>query len=192
MPRPREFDTEAVVEQAMGLFWRRGYAATSMADIYAATGLKPGSLYGAFGDKEALFRQAFEAYVRHFRQTLPAAEQGVQAIESWLYTQARLASEDPQRRGCLIINTALEREAHSPATQALAQGRVQEIRDYLLHHLGLARASGAVPPSPSAEAQADALLGTVFAVMAMGRAGADASALRHVVQAATVGLRHGD
>ncbi|MFC0842139.1 helix-turn-helix domain-containing protein [Streptomyces noboritoensis] len=55
MPRPREFEPDAVVDQAMLRFWLRGYRATSVEDLVKATGVKPGSLYGAFpGGKHTL------------------------------------------------------------------------------------------------------------------------------------------
>ena len=46
----------------MTVFWKQGFTAASMSDIYAATGLKPGNLYATFTDKHTLFRRAFEAY----------------------------------------------------------------------------------------------------------------------------------
>ena len=73
-------------------------AATAMSDVYEATGLKPGSLYAAFKDKEHLFRRCFEAYAAFFRQTLPTDRSGVAAIEAWLALQARLAAEDPDAK----------------------------------------------------------------------------------------------
>jgi AcrR family transcriptional regulator len=57
MGRRRAFHLDDVLAQATEVFWRRGYAATAMSDIYEATGLNPGSLYGVFKDKEELFRR---------------------------------------------------------------------------------------------------------------------------------------
>ncbi|MGX9965199.1 TetR/AcrR family transcriptional regulator [Roseomonas sp. F4] len=188
MARPREFDTEAVVRQAMEVFWRRGYAATAMSDIYEATGLKPGSVYAAFGDKETLFQRAFAAYARHFRATLPTGPTGLPAIRAWLDAQVRLATEDPERRGCLIVNTVMEREVHSEATRALAQGRLQEIRDFFVEHVALAVRDGALPDGTAVPAKADALLGAVVAIMSLGRAGADRTTIAHVAEGAIAAL----
>ncbi len=188
MARTREFDLDTVLDQAMRVFWRRGYVGTSMSDIYAATGLKPGSLYAAFQDKEQLFRRAFERYAERFRATLPKDISGLPAIAQWLRLQAKLAVEDDDRAGCLIINTVAERDAHSPATQALAQGRLQEIRDFFLQHLNAAIRDGDLPSDSKAEAHADALLGAVVSIMTLGRAGADKSVIDHVAAAAYAGL----
>jgi len=172
----------------MRLFWRKGYVATSMADIYEATGLKAGSLYAAFKDKETLFQRTFERYAARFRETLPKDKTGRAAIEAWLRLQAKFATEDSDRAGCLIINTVTEREAHSPATQALAQGRMREIRDFFARNLVLAIEAGELPRDADIDARADALLGAVVSIMTLGRAGADERTIRNVAEAALQGL----
>ena len=65
MARPREFDEDQVREALMKVFWDKGYEATSMQDLVAASGLLKGSLYGAFGDKQALYLAA----LKHYDQT---------------------------------------------------------------------------------------------------------------------------
>ncbi|MDX2234401.1 MAG: TetR/AcrR family transcriptional regulator [Hyphomonadaceae bacterium] len=184
MARTREFDLTTALDQAMRVFWRKGYAATAMSDIYAATGLKPGSVYAAFRDKEGLFQQVFEHYAGIFRATLPTDRQGLAAIRAWIELQAKLAAEDSDRAGCLIVNTVAEREAHSPATQAMAQGRMREIRDFFVRHLVIAAQSGELPPDTDIDLRADALVGTVVSIMTLGRAGADAATIHHVAEAA--------
>ncbi len=184
MARTREFDTDKVLGDAMRVFWRKGYAATSMSDIYAATGLKPGSIYTAFKDKEGLFQQAFERYADIFRATLPRDLSGLAAIRAWIDLQARLAADDPDRAGCLIVNTVAEREAHSAATQAMAQGRIREIRDFFVRQLVIAVQGGELGDDTDVDLRADALVGAVVSIMTLGRAGADSRAIRHVAAAA--------
>lgn len=184
MARKREFDEDDVLAKAMRVFWRRGYVGTAMSDIYEATGLKPGSVYGVFGDKEGLFHRAFERYTEHFRSTLPSDLEGVAAIESWIELQARLAIEDKERAGCLIINTVAERETHSLATQAMANERLKEIRDFFTGQLKRAVKAGELPRTMRVDAQADALLGAVVSIMTLGRAGADPRIIRNVAAAA--------
>jgi TetR/AcrR family transcriptional repressor of nem operon len=188
MARLREYDIGDVLQKAMTAFWRRGYSATSMSDIYEATGLKPGNLYAAFKDKEELFRRCFETYADHFRATLPTAATGLPAIDAWLKIQAKLAIEDPERKGCLIINTVTEREAHSAATRALASGRLQEIRDFFLLNLTLAQAQGQIRADLDVNRHADALLGAVISIMSLGRAGADGRMIENIAKAAYEGL----
>ena len=63
MARPRKFDESAVITAARDEFWTRGYGATSVDYLTAATGLGKGSLYGAFGDKHALYLRIFDDYI---------------------------------------------------------------------------------------------------------------------------------
>jgi AcrR family transcriptional regulator len=62
--RPRGFDRDVALEAAMLLFWRKGFAATSMSDLCDAMGISSPSLYAAFGSKEALYLEAVEYYAR--------------------------------------------------------------------------------------------------------------------------------
>lgn len=186
MARPRGYDTTEVLKAAMTVFWQKGYAATSMSDIYAATGLKPGNLYATFTDKETLFARAFEAYAEGFRATLPEGLEGRAAIEAWVAVQARLATGDPDRKGCLIINTITEREAHTPANRALAAERLEEIRAFFRRHLALAverkEIRGEVDPMEAG------LTGAVVAIMSLARAGAPATMIDGVAAQAVAPL----
>jgi hypothetical protein len=60
--RPRTFDADTALENAMQVFWRKGYEGASLTDLTAAMGINPPSLYAAFGSKEALFRKAMDRY----------------------------------------------------------------------------------------------------------------------------------
>src|ERR1700759_5692402 len=60
--RPRAFDLDEAVDRALELFWRQGYAATTVADLTAAIGINPPSLYKAFGSKQDLFERAVQRY----------------------------------------------------------------------------------------------------------------------------------
>ena len=107
----RQFDEGAVLDRAMETFWRRGYEATSIDDLVAATGVKRGSLYNAFGDKEALFLAAFERYRQ--RVLTPIADaldnpDALAGIEAMVETQLRIAAGTDGPCGCLVINTAME------------------------------------------------------------------------------------
>src|SRR6185312_17433481 len=62
----KQFNEDEALERAMHVFWRRGYAATSMQELAQATGVLRGSLYNAYGDKQKIFLLAFERYRRHY------------------------------------------------------------------------------------------------------------------------------
>ncbi|MFD5564022.1 TetR/AcrR family transcriptional regulator [Kitasatospora griseola] len=109
--RPPAFDRAAVLTAATRLFWERGYQATSVGELTGAMGIKPGSLYAAFGDKESLFREVVRAY-----QQSPAGEfVGVAFAEEptiraafvrILREAARVYSDPAHPAGCLVISAA--------------------------------------------------------------------------------------
>lgn len=109
MGRPREFDVDAALDLALHVFWRKGYEGASMADLTEAMGITKPSLYAAFGNKEELFRKAFDRYVdgpgRYFQTGLlkPTAREVVEHI---LYGSAD-AVTDPNNPGCLAVQGAL-------------------------------------------------------------------------------------
>jgi len=106
-----QFDREKVVNDALLLFWQKGYVATSMEDIKAATGIKESSLYNTFGNKKALFVEALEAYASRVRANiagLPAKDRPAESIRLLLRQIASQAANHDAAVGCMLMNSALE------------------------------------------------------------------------------------
>ncbi|CAL9465756.1 TetR/AcrR family transcriptional regulator [Streptomyces sp. enrichment culture] len=112
MARPKEFDPEAAVDQAMEVFWRKGYAATSPQDLVDALSIGKGSLYNTFGSKRGLFLRA----LRRYRDTQTAALTEAlgrpgpvkERLRATLTALAETDLADPDQRGCLGVNSATE------------------------------------------------------------------------------------
>lgn len=119
MARPREFDEAAVVQQAMGVFWRNGYQGTSIQDLVEATGLLRGSLYAAFEDKHGLFLRCLDQYAQmHLERIETQLMTGDDPLEA-LRAFVRQAGSDAMKptfaeRGCLVGNTCSELAADDP------------------------------------------------------------------------------
>jgi TetR/AcrR family transcriptional repressor of nem operon len=189
MARPRAFDLDQFLDQAMQVFWSRGYATTSMADIYSATGVGAGSVYTLFKDKEELFRSVFERYSVAFRTTMPDTVSGLAALEAWLSFLAGYLADDPDRKGCLIANTLMERHAHSPMTLAMTQHRLAEIRAFFQEHIKAGQNSGEIHADIKPALAADSLLASTLGMMSMARAYAGKEALLSVAASAINALR---
>lgn len=103
--RPRSFDCDKALDQALMVFWEKGYEGASIADLTEAMGINPPSLYAAFGNKESLFRKALDRYVAsrvaYWREAL-AAPTAREAIETLLRGSAEQLSKECNR-GCLMI-----------------------------------------------------------------------------------------
>ncbi|AHF77300.1 TetR family transcriptional regulator [Sodalis praecaptivus] len=129
--RPRTFDREAAVSQAMHLFWEHGYESTSLAQLKAAIGrgITAPSFYAAFGSKEALFREAVDRYLTTYgRVTDPLWQAELPpraAIETALLRSARMQCEPGHPQGCMValgVMTACS-AANKPLMQPLADSR---------------------------------------------------------------------
>lgn len=119
MARLREFDTERAVQQAMDLFWERGFEATSVRHLTERLGVGQGSLYAAFGSKEGLYRAALERY-RDDMAATALAELGAGGdvrvvLRAMLLERVRIAAGGGGR-GCLFVNAAAERLPGDAAT----------------------------------------------------------------------------
>jgi TetR/AcrR family transcriptional repressor of nem operon len=190
MVRQREFDTEAVLTTVMELFWQQGYANTSMKDIVQATGLQPGSLYAAFGDKEKLFQQAFKKYTQDFfLASMPRHCPPLDCIRRWFQHLTEAMVEDSKQRGCLLINTAMERDSHSATTMAVVESRLDDIEAFFRQNLAKAVENGDLPADYAVETQAKALLGMVVGMLASARMRRDANTLESIA-AGAIALLH--
>ncbi|KII30664.1 TetR/AcrR family transcriptional regulator [Pseudomonas fluorescens] len=123
--RPRAFDRDDAVDQAMQLFWQHGYDSTSLALLKAELGggISAPSFYAAFGSKEALFDECVQRYLTTFAQvteclwdeTLPPR----QAIETALRQSARMQCDDGHPKGCMVTLGVMS--APSPENAHVAQ-----------------------------------------------------------------------
>lgn len=129
MSRPRAFDADDVLDRAVDIFWRRGYAATSVSDLVSELGINRGTLYTAFDSKDELYRRALERYrdntIHWLRQAL--ADQTV-PLRDRLRAVLLTAAQSGDHRGCLVVNTATERNHDSPDMLAVTTEIAHSIR----------------------------------------------------------------
>src|SRR5271169_850307 len=146
MARPREFDEDAVLKAAMNCFWERGYEATSVRDLATEMGITGPSLYNAFGDKRSLFRKALERYAQHsarariarLESTLPPKE----AVQAFITEIVEHSLDDRDRRGCLLVNSALEIAPHDPEIGAEIADRLGEVEAFFRRAIMAAQTDG--------------------------------------------------
>jgi TetR/AcrR family transcriptional repressor of nem operon len=124
MARPREFDTEALLDSVSMAFLESGLQLTSMRHLEDLTGVKQVSLYNAFGSKEGLFLAAFDRYTERVTaaQQSHLDDRGLDGIES--FVKAIVSPDSPlplAHFGCLIVNTALVAESAGPAIKSRVQ-----------------------------------------------------------------------
>ena len=125
MPRAIEFDPEAALASAMQVFWRNGYADTSIEDIVAETGVSRYGLYGQFGNKKELLIAAIHRYEETVGEILTAElrrpEAGLAAISTFWRCLVERIEDHQFCNGCLVVNVACEVAPHDPDVAAEVQ-----------------------------------------------------------------------
>lgn len=148
MGRPREFDVDLALDRAIDVFWRNGYEGTSIADLTAAMGINPPSLYAAFGNKAELYRKALDRYVErrtnfwHEALELPDAR-GM--VEHLLRESANFLTEECNPPCCMLVRGALSCSETEEALQRELTARrgVGEVK--LRERLEFAKNDGTMP-----------------------------------------------
>ena len=148
MARPKEFDESRALVDAMGLFWERGYEATTMSDVAARAGLALSSLYGTFESKHALYLAALTEYRRTEREQvvrLLAGPRPVRDALNELYERliANLIA-DPARRGSFTLNAAIELGGQDEAVTTQLREHFDDICALLAPPLAAAQAAGEI------------------------------------------------
>jgi AcrR family transcriptional regulator len=119
MGRPREFQEDRVIADALQAFWRQGYGGTSIPDLIAATKLERSSLYQAFGDKHSLFDRTLETYLRAgrsaMRETLASSDPPIVKLRHWLEQVHAGCSGAQGGPGCLAVIAMVELAPSDPA-----------------------------------------------------------------------------
>ena len=172
------------MEAAVQCFWSRGYEATSVRDLVASTGITSASLYNAFGDKRTLYPRARDHYVEESIagrirrcEELPPR----QAISAFFAEILKRSLGDPQHKGCMLVNAALDVAPHDPDFQRLVAGVLIRIEAFFLGCIEAGQADGTITRSLPAASLAQHLLGVLMGVRVLARVRPERTLLEGVV-----------
>ena len=185
--RPRKFDEAEVLALARDAFWDNGYAATSVDDLAAATGLNRPSLYAAFGDKHALYLRALGENVAWsvggIRQRLQGDGPLRETLTSFLTEAAESTLAGASgARGCFVVCTAVTEAVRDAETRAIAAGYVAEVDAVFEERFR--RSSGELSSGVDPATAAAVASGMLQTLAIRARTGSDRDALAQVVKAA--------
>ncbi|NTJ63937.1 TetR/AcrR family transcriptional regulator [Agrobacterium rhizogenes] len=174
--RPPAFDRETVLASARDTFWKHGYDGSSIADLTAAMGITPQSLYAAFGSKAELYRETLDQYRR-----MPRPEPGnpfqdkldtVAAFERFLTNSAKIFTAPEHPKGCMISTAVLNcAEENEPIAHHVASMRLQTL-DIFTARIERGIAEGDMRPDADARSLARFLGAIVQGMSVQARDGA--------------------
>jgi TetR/AcrR family transcriptional repressor of nem operon len=173
MPRPREFDQAAVLDAAVLCFWNHGYEATSVRELAHSMGITGASLYNAFGDKRALFGRALAHYVSHSVDDRIRRCEGelspLQSIKAFFDEIVHRSLTDEDRKGCMLVNSAMEVAPHDPEFQQVVAGVLVKLEAYFRRCVVAGQQSGEISTVQPAEDFARLLLAVLLGIRVLAR-----------------------
>ena len=188
MARPREFDTTEALNQAMQVFWSKGYEATSLSDLIGAMELSKSSFYDTFGSKHEVFLAAIE----HYKKTITAQVSAVSTldspacklIESLFERVVSRMTEEGGQRGCFLNNCAVEVALHDPTAAKLIGGGFAIVEDTFMALVERGQREGEIGLDKDPRALARYLTSSLNGLMVVSKANPDLEALSDVARTA--------
>ena len=186
MARPRKFEDDKVLDAAIACFWQRGLAATSIRDLATEMGINGPSLYNAFGDKQTLFARALERYaqcsMRERIERLETTLAPLRAIRAFFRELVDKSVSDPDRRGCLIVNSALEVSPHDEEMRDVIASYLGEIESFFRRCIERGQASGDINQNLMPRDAARLSLGIVLGLRVAARSRPERTLLEGMVR----------
>jgi len=187
--RPRAYQPEVALGKALDLFRKDGFAATSLDDLSAATGMNRPSLYGAFGDKRKLYIKSYQRYradaraamVDIFRDELPIRKrlQRIFAVALDIYL-----SGEAGPRGCFTVMTAASEAVADPDIRAMVLEGFSELDKAFATCFRVARESGELPQTADPVVLAQLASATIHSIAIRARARVPRKELEAIVKGA--------
>jgi AcrR family transcriptional regulator len=187
MGRPREFDAETALDQAMEVFWRHGYEGATIAQLTEAMGINPPSLYACFGNKEGLLKAALDRYTKLrnvWMDEVVAAPTARDVAERMLMGIADKQTDPANPPGCLLVQGGIACGTGSESVPFELAARRAENEDQLRDRFIRAKAEGDLKESADPAALARYVSAVSVGMGVMASSGSDREALQQVASVA--------
>ena len=193
MPRPRAFDYDQSLNQAMYMFWDKGYKSTSLQDLLETMEISKSSFYDAFGDKRQLFLSALQVYTRLTTERMLKCLQGkgsfIERLEGILQRIIETALSSGGRRGCLIANSAIELSPHDRKVERMVAAELKRIEDAYCKAIALAQKGGEIAKDKDARALARFIVCNLNGLVVISKAIPDRATLLDIKRTVIAALR---
>ncbi|MBO9998811.1 MAG: TetR/AcrR family transcriptional regulator [Cyanobacteria bacterium SID2] len=193
MARHKEFDRQEALEKAMEVFWRYGYEGTSIRDLIGHMGIHRGSLYDTFGDKRSLFSEALNCYDRVVVSTavecLETPEASLSSITRFFERIVEISILDRDRKGCFLVNSAVEVCPHDPELAKLIAANFEKIERSFLKALKKAEAKGEISQDRDLKVLAKYLTSSLQGLRVTAKIHPDRKTLSQIARSIVEGIR---
>jgi TetR/AcrR family transcriptional repressor of nem operon len=186
MGRPREFDEDEVIAEALQTFWKQGYGATSIPDLMEATQLERGSIYKAFEDKHSLFERAFDNYLSAGRakmaQILGSDAPPISRLQAFFAQVVAGCSGAEGGPGCLAVNTMVELAPSDAAVRDRLVRHWKVVERMLEQTLRDGQSEGEIRKDVSAKDLARLVVKLIAGIAVFSRQGSPTDATQTIIQ----------
>jgi len=192
MGRPKEFDEDQALADAIGVFWREGYEATSIQHLTEAMGIQRASLYATFGDKHSLYVRALRHYqqqgLRDLTGELENTDDPRGAILSLLQRSAENSAGRGGRRGCFCVNANIELAPQDQKISKALREHSEAVEALLASAIRRARQLGQPAGRGDPDQLAVMLYGLIIAMNVLGKQRASRERLQALVEQGAAAL----
>jgi TetR/AcrR family transcriptional repressor of nem operon len=182
--RPLQFNPDRALDNAMQLFWRKGYESSSLQNLLDSMQLSKSSFYQTFKSKPQLFQQSIRRYRRHSTRrlldTLSRADNARSFIETLFNNIADETDGPDARRGCLLLNTANEFAQTDPHIADIVADSLEQITSILEQAILQAQTENMISRLKNAHTLSKYLMSSMSGMKNMVKAGADRDTIRNI------------
>ena len=183
--RPIEFDPDIALDQAMHVFWIKGFENTSLQDLIAAMQLSKSSFYQTFKSKENLFQQCIEHYrdqmLTNLQEALKNTNSGMKFIRNTFLKISDEANSRDVKKGCLVMNTASEFGQKDKAIASLVKESIVSFENVFQHAVQRAQTEKDIPANKNAKTLASYLVSNMSGLKSMVKAGKSRKQIKETV-----------
>ena len=187
MARPKAFDEEKALEQAMHLFWQKGYAATSIQDLVDHLGIGRRSLYNTFESKRSLFLRSLAYYQENYSSRPPQTAEGVTSMKRAIGNILNFYVEDGVTRhdrvGCFVVNSAVELGPHDDVVRDQTMMTISRL-EALFYNILVQGDPDELNTTLDLRMIAQNLMNTVLGLRVLSKVHPDRQTLENIVQSA--------
>lgn len=184
--RPREFDTDEALGEALRLFWQKGYEGTSLSDLTDAMGITRPSLYAAFGNKETLFRQALDLYEKDKLAYIGEAVEAptARAVAETLLLGAVDVATGGECRGCMGVIASVGCQSVEPSIRDDVNSRAESAKQLIVDRMQRAIDENEFAVPTEATAMTRYLLALMQGISVQAQSGASRDELMQIAESA--------